>query len=212
MKRSLEATAGIGVGIAAPLVYVAAVIAGGWLTPGYSHLRQTISELTIAGAPAAGTLGNVFIAYNLLLACFAITLPLTMPELRWQAVRAAVAALLAVAVAGIGMSGFFPLTGPSPADVPIPHIALAALASLATMAAILAIAVAAWRVPHWHWLALASLACLAVVLCSGLWAALSIGSALAGLAERITIGTFMVWVLLFASALALTRSPMTDAP
>lgn len=206
MKRPLEATAGIGAGIAAPIVYAAAVIVGGWFTPGYSQMRQTISELTSAGAPAAGPLGNVFIAYNLLLACFAIALPAALPDIRSAAARIAAGALIVVAASGVGMSALFPLAAAAPVTAPLPHIVLAAVASLATMVAILAMAVATWRVPRLRWFARTSVGALVLVAGSGVWAALAIGTGAAGLAERVTIGTFMAWLLLFAAALALPSS------
>jgi hypothetical protein len=41
-------------GIAAPLVFIAAVTAASLNHPGYDHLKNFISELGATGAPAAG--------------------------------------------------------------------------------------------------------------------------------------------------------------
>ena len=47
-------------GVAAAVIYVGAVIVGGWLTPGYSHVAHSISELTTAGAPYRDILNLIF--------------------------------------------------------------------------------------------------------------------------------------------------------
>jgi hypothetical membrane protein len=38
-------------GVLAPIIYVATVILGGLLRPGYSHVAEAISELVATGAP-----------------------------------------------------------------------------------------------------------------------------------------------------------------
>jgi hypothetical protein len=199
---------GIAAGVAAPLVYAGAVIAGGLATPGYSHLSSTISELTIAGQPYASDLDDVFVAYNLLLACFAASLPASFRAPRQPALRAVSVVLLALAVAGVGMVTVFPVGAPGSPLTPavLMHTALAAVASLATMVALALTAYAVWPDKRWHAFSRFSLICFAIVLAAGIWtaAAITAGWQHAGLAERVTIGTFMVWLLIFA--LGISRS------
>lgn len=64
-------------GVAAPLLYVAGVVLGGWTTPGYSQIANTISELTMVGSPNRLLLAAIFILYNLLLTVFALSLART---------------------------------------------------------------------------------------------------------------------------------------
>jgi hypothetical protein len=53
-------------GILAPIVYAVAVVLGGIVRPGYSHISQFISELIAAGAPNKSLLDPPFALYNLL--------------------------------------------------------------------------------------------------------------------------------------------------
>jgi hypothetical membrane protein len=60
-------------GIAAPLVFTAAVIAASANHPGYDHLKNFISELGATGAPAAGVMNFAgFLPYGLLMVAFAL--------------------------------------------------------------------------------------------------------------------------------------------
>ena len=60
-------------GIAAPLVFTAAVIAASVNHPGYDQLKNFISELGATGAPAAGVMNFAgFLPYGLLLVAFAL--------------------------------------------------------------------------------------------------------------------------------------------
>ena len=60
-------------GIAAPLVFTAAVIAASANHPGYDHLNDFISDLGATGAPAAGIMNLAgFFPYGLLMAAFAL--------------------------------------------------------------------------------------------------------------------------------------------
>ena len=53
-------------GILAPIAYVGAVVVGGLLRPGYSHIAQYVSELIEAGAPNKALLDPLFALYNVL--------------------------------------------------------------------------------------------------------------------------------------------------
>ena len=57
-------------GIAAPIVYVATVLVGGAITPGYDHLSQPVSALFETGAVYATPISAAFVAYNMLLLVF----------------------------------------------------------------------------------------------------------------------------------------------
>jgi len=58
--------------------YTAHVVIGGFLWDGYSHVRQTISELTAKGAPNADFLTILTSVYGLLLVIFSMYLYATM--------------------------------------------------------------------------------------------------------------------------------------
>jgi hypothetical membrane protein len=60
-------------GVAAPLVFTAAVIAASVNHPGYDQLKNPISELGATGAPAAGVMNFAgFLPYGLLMVAFAL--------------------------------------------------------------------------------------------------------------------------------------------
>ena len=48
-------------GIIAPILYLLMVIIGGALSPGYSHIAETVSELLVAGAPNKPLLNTLLI-------------------------------------------------------------------------------------------------------------------------------------------------------
>ena len=61
-------------GVSAAVIYVGAVILGGMIRPGYSHISEAISELVAEGAPNRYLLSSLFLIYNLLLSLFGIGL------------------------------------------------------------------------------------------------------------------------------------------
>jgi hypothetical membrane protein len=64
-------------GMLAALIYVGAVILGGLLRPGYSHVAHAISELIAAGTPNTALLNPLFTLYDILLAAFGAGMLLT---------------------------------------------------------------------------------------------------------------------------------------
>jgi hypothetical membrane protein len=189
-------------GIAAPTIYCFAVALGGLITPRYSHIANSISELTSPGVTARALLSTLFVAYDFVLLGFAVALA-RMPGIpRSLAAIAGSVTLALVAVAGLGMSTIFP-AGPPAGSIPPTgwiHIALAAIASLGSMAAMASFAWSFSAEPRWRGFARFTAASLIIVLISGLWAATSAAqhSPIVGLAERTTIGAFMLWLLGFA--------------
>ena len=187
-------------GATAAATYVVVVVAGGWATPGYNHIAHAISELTAADAPHRGPLGLTFVIYDLLLIAFAIVLPAAFGGRRGIVFGSALLAV--VGLAGLGMSTVLPTDRPGDAITTIgwAHIGLAAAASLGSMAAILAFALALRQRPKWRAFAIFSFFSLAAIFLSGLWAAATAVqlSPITGLAERVTIGIFILWLLAFS--------------
>ena len=195
-------------GLAAPLVYAGAVVVGDFLDPRYSAVANTISELTMAGAPNRAALATVFVIYNLLLIVFALALPRAVPGADRRGIAVAAGLLIVIATAGVGMSTLFPTDKPADplTSTGMVHIGLAAVASLGTIAAVATVASATWRSPSWRGVAALSLVCLVAIVLSGLWTAIATAqlAPTMGLAERATIGSFMVWLFAVA-ALVLRR-------
>lgn len=193
-------------GVFAPLIYALAVILGGMLRPGYSHISQAVSELIEVGAPNKPLLNALFILYNGLTGVFGLAL--------FNFVRAkspagsglnsgSLAALVLVAEAVFGfVTVFFPQDVPGTPMTPTGtmHIVLAGLSSLATMAAMLLSALWFRGVPGLQGYSLYSWISLAVVFVTGGMAAYMTarGIPINGLMERITIGGFLQWMLVVA--------------
>jgi len=191
-------------GCAAPLLYLATVVAGGWFTPGYGHLHQPVSALFEAGAPHALPVSLAFVAYNLLLVAFGAGLALR--ERPWP-LRLAAAMILVNGLAGLAIE----LTPMDPIGAPATvagaaHLVLAGLLVLTCMAAMAAAAFGWWRQSR-RAAVLVSVLLLAVMLVAGALAAMAAaaGWPLLGLYQRLTIAAYLVWV--FGLALNLLRVP-----
>lgn len=189
-----------GSGILAPIVYVAAVILGGILWPAYSHVAQPVSDLIATGAPNKGLLDPLFALYNLLTLVFAWGL--------WQWVQQEVknprrrfGQLAALALILEGLAGLATLFFPEePGFVGAMHIGLASVSSLTTMLAMGFLAGWFGAQPGLSSYLTYSLISLGLVFVSGGLAGVGVATAspLAGLAERITIGGFLQWLLVVA--------------
>lgn len=181
-------------GIIAVLVYVVAVVLGGLLRPGYSHLSQAVSELIATGAPNKPLLDGLFIAYNGLLIVFAWAVGMSIRGDRRLPVAGAVV-LAVVGALGLVMTIWFPMDprGAVPTTIGTIHLVLAGALSLGSIVAILFIALGLPdRGPWWVYCMVSAV----LVFLSGGFAAwtASQGNPLMGLAERITIGLFLQWV------------------
>jgi hypothetical protein len=203
-------------GTAATVVYVVAVILGGFLRPGYSHVTQAVSELLEAGAPNTAVLDPLFLLYNLLTVPFAAGVFLLGRESREHRPLATAAAmvLLLEAVAGF-VTVFFPQDVPgTPFTITGSlHIGLAGISSLTTMAAMLLVALWFRRTRLVCGFALYSLLSLVVVFVTGGVAAATtaLNVPVNGLAERITIGGFLQWMLVVGLGLTWPPRPRGKA-
>jgi hypothetical membrane protein len=186
-------------GIAAPLLYVAAVILGAALRPGYSHLSMAVSELIESGAPNKALLDVLFCGYNVLLVGFAWAVGMSVRGENVPLSVAGAVTLAAVGLLGLAMTLFFPMD-PRGAPATVQgtlHLILAAALSLGTIVSIAFIGFGL-RLRGGFWIY--SLVTAAVVLATGAFAATSAaqGSPVMGLAERLTICSFLQWVFVFA--------------
>jgi hypothetical protein len=191
-----------GAGILAPVIFVATVLIGAAIRPGYSHRGNAVSELIEAGAPHKLSLDLAFVAYNAVLVAFAVGLLNLFAEAP-IAVRLAVWLLMATGVVGI-VTWQFPM---DPIGKPSTtrgkgHLVLAGLMSVGTMATILSFAIGAANMAHWGWFSVYSYVSFAWVLGTGGLAALSaIGHwPTMGLLERLTIGGGLQWTFVLGVA------------
>jgi hypothetical membrane protein len=195
-------------GIAGPLVYLATVLAGAAITPGYSHVVNAVSELTQRGAPHALLLGAGFALSALFCAGFGAALVAHDRRLR-------VAGGL---IAGYGVIAFLLATvfpqDPIGADFTfagIMHLVLVGVSGVMLVCAIVAAGLAQ-RHDRGGFLAFSLLAA-ALMLLGGAASGVLIarGLPLMGLAERVTLSSYLIWFAVLASAVMRRPSPAAAA-
>jgi hypothetical membrane protein len=186
------------VGILTPLLYVFNVVLGGALWPGYSHVRQAVSELTMAGAPNLALMDALFTIYGFLLLTFSIGFSLSWGKAGNRPLTISGAALAACAAAGLAMKFF----RQDPIGEPLTftgtmHLILAGITSLGTIFAIFFAAAGFRKLPYAGSLRVFSLVMGTIVLLSGGLTAAGTTQlpAVFGILERTTIGAFMLWLL-----------------
>ncbi|HET9907767.1 MAG TPA: DUF998 domain-containing protein [Anaerolineales bacterium] len=191
-------------GMFASLVYVGTVILGGLIRPGYSHLSEAISELVADGAPNRSLLSSLFLVYNVLLSAFGIGLFFKAKERRRARIMGSIGSwtLILVGMAGISMELVFPQ---DPGGIPTTvagtmHLVMAGFASLGTMIAVLLLALwfrnfgALSDLVAYSWFSV-----VIIFLSGGLTAAAMVNYyPLFGVIERVTIGTFILWLFVIS--------------
>jgi len=175
----------------------------------HSYFSQAISELGAIGAPTEGLVHPLFIAYDLLIIAFGIGV--------WQERRRHRAlGLIGPLLIGIGIVGLvtppMSLRGTGTPAGDLPHIIFTGVIVLLILTAIAlgaSLVSGGWRRYSW--------ATLVAIVVTGAWTGVE-GARLAagqptpwlGLAERINIGLYLLWVLLLAAMLLRTREPIPE--
>ena len=182
--------------LAAAAIYVVATGAGSLLDPGYSQVRQHVSDLTATGATTWPALVVPYIAYNVLVLLSAIALYLTSPRGWLWAVGLGLLALNALA--GVGQVTWFreDIGGVPTSVAGTGHIVLAGISSLAVLLGSVVYGFAFRRSATWRPLAPFSFAVAVGFSILGPVAAIATATQneLAGLAERGPIGIFLLWL------------------
>lgn len=181
-------------GILAPIVYVAALVIGNILDPSYSQIGKTVSELIQRDAPNRDLLNAIFIIYNILLIPFGFAL---YRSLNTSKTRVIILALLILdAVLGVAWTLFFPL------DAGGKIVSLTAnlhvIVGIPVVFAIFIMEAGFWhstrKDSRWRGYDKFSLVIFAVTFVFGLTTVALVNSDLRGLFERITTGSFLLWI------------------
>lgn len=191
-------------GALAPFVYLIAVIIGGYLWSGYSQYSETVSTLTSSGAPNQEFLTPLFAIYNVFIIVLAVGL--------YFGVKAKKPLFGSTFLAVSGISGlilyWFPQDypqGPPTTFTGTMHVAIAGIIAFTSLASMLAFGLQLRKVHTWKQFAIFSLVWLPVALVLGALGAISITTSYAGLAERLSIGSILLWIEIMSLAL-ITRS------
>jgi hypothetical membrane protein len=192
------------IGIFTPLLYIFTVILGGALWPGYSHATQAISELSMETAPNRSLMDLLFSVYGWLLLVFGIGFIYRWGKAGSRQLTAGGVTLVLCALSGLLMGTF----RQDPIGAPLTfsglmHLVLAGVASLGTIFAIFLASFGFRKLDYAAGLSKFSLVMGILVLISGGLTAAGTTQfpAIFGILERITIGSFMLWLLVLSMVL-----------
>jgi len=187
-------------GIAAPVLYVVTVIAGAAVRSDYSHIVNAISELISNGAPNKAVLDVIFNLYNALLLAFAIGGFIAVKN-EPRLCRLAMGIFIGIQVLSFSW-GFFPMDplGSAPTFAGAMHNILGGVVALATILMPLLMGLGLRKSKDFHRYVIYSWVSSAIIFVSGLTGVILGGQGLLvfGFFERITIGTYEVWILVTA--------------
>jgi len=196
-------------GALAPIIYLIATVVGGFLWPGYSHYSETVSTLTSSAAPNQIILNPLFAFYNFFVVLLAIGLFFGVKT------KKPFFGSIFLALAGIGglVLFWFPQDypqGPPTTFAGTMHIAVAGVIAFASLASMMAYGLGLRKTPNWNSFARFSLIWLPVALVLGAFGAISITASYAGLAERFSIGSILLWIEI--SSIALIKNSHLSTP
>ncbi|MBD8013492.1 DUF998 domain-containing protein [Microbacterium sp. APC 3898] len=197
-------------GAIAALVYISHVVMGGVLWVGYSHVKQTISELTGNGAPDAEMLRIFTLGYGILAVLFSIALYVLFRKYKVDAIaRFGALLLLTMHTASLVGYGLFPLEqgGEVLTFGNFMHLAITAIVVIATVGALFAIGYGLWLTKNFKGIGVFTLVCAVVIVLAGIATPIVLNYDLpyAGLVERVTVFTLQLWT--FVLSLYLYRLP-----
>lgn len=188
-------------GFIGPIIYILAVIIGGALRSDYSQLYNTVSELSMANVPNLVLMNIMFGIYNISLLIFGIGTFMDASVDTSKKYRAAMLMLVLTGISGIILL-FFPQ---DPRSIPFTatgttHIAVAGISSLLTILAIFLTGFSFRKKVNMNNFTNYSFISGIIVVVSGGLSAYSVGNNLffGGLLEKITILTFIVWIMVFS--------------
>lgn len=189
-----------------PGFYVAAVVVGGWLWTGYTHYSETVSTLTSRGAPNQAIVVPLFTAYNLCLIAFAYGLHRGIRPRRYGSLGPAF--LMLAGLDGLILFLFpqEPWGASQLTTSGTGHVVLAGIGAICFLLA----AGLLWRRlredPSWAPFDRFTLTILGSAIVLGAFGAGSVTTSYAGFAERLSIGTFLLWTEVLAVGLFRRRA------
>jgi hypothetical membrane protein len=199
-------------GIVAPVLYVITVIVGAALRHDYSHIVNAVSELLSNGAPNKAVLDIIFNIYNALLLAFAIGGSIALKNAP-RLCRIAMGIFIAIQILSLSW-GFFPMDplGAEATFTGTMHNIFGGIVALATIILPLLMGLGLRRVNSFQNYAVYSFVTSAIIFVSGLTGVSLAGQGIQvfGFFERITIGSFEVWI--FLTAWRLWKTEIDAAP
>jgi hypothetical protein len=197
-------------GIAAPILYVITVIVGAALRTDYSHIVNAVSELLSNGAPNKAVLDVIFNIYNVLLLAFAFGGYIVLKNAH-RLSRVSMGIFIATQI--ISLSWFmFPMDplGSEATFAGTMHNILGGVVAFATILMPILMGLGLRRAEGFQTYVNYSFICSAIIFIAAPTGILlqSQGVQMFGFFERITIGTYEIW--LFVTALNLLKIMQRD--
>jgi len=196
-KRSLS-------GMLAPVFYALHIVLGGFLWQGYSQIRQPISDLTATGAPDRLLLQGILYVYGSLLVVFAAAAYLHFRKSGNNMIKAAMLVFIAAQIVSVSY-WFFPedMAGAQATFAGTMHLAVTGLIVPLTILTPLLSGLAFRKIKGFEPLAPYSYVTSAVLLVAGGLTVILMAnrSQVFGLFERINIGSYQLWIFIFALTL-----------
>lgn len=187
-------------GLTAPILYITTAIVGAAMRNDYSHLVNAISELISNGAPNKAILDVVFNIYNTLLLAFAIGGYYVLKSAPRQC-RMAMGIFIAVQILSFSW-GFFPMDPPGTETTfaGTMHNVFGGVVAFATIIMPLLMGLGLQQVEGFQNYSRYSFVTSAIIFVSGLTGVIlaGYGIQLFGLFERITIGSYEIWIFVTA--------------
>jgi hypothetical protein len=184
--------------IALVVLYITVTIVGASLRPGYSHVRDSVSELIEVGAPNKALLDTLMGTYHLLLISFAYGLHFALPRTKRGWIGPALVGV--VGILGIILTLFFPCDIGCEANPTTMagrgHGVLVAISALLVLAAMVALF---WRTrahTFWRGYSRYTLISALLTLCFGLASLPLLNTDYVGLAERIGLIPIFAWFIM----------------
>jgi hypothetical protein len=198
-------------GIAAPVLYVITVIVGAAVRNDYSHIVNAISELISNGAPNKAALDVIFNFYNTLLLAFAIG-GFIVSKNAGRLCRVAMGVFIGIQILSFSW-GFFPMDpiGSEPTFAGTMHNLFGGVVAMGSVLMPLLMGLGLRHTKDFHSYAIYSFISSAIIFASGLTGVILGGQGFLvfGFFERITIGTYEVWI--FVTALNLLKMIQAEA-
>lgn len=213
-KRNVLRWIGIS-GAVSAVIYAAHVVLGGLLWTGYSHMTQTISELTADGAPNAALLRGFTTVYGVLAIIFAAwaIFALRKAGAKKTAIVGAVLLFIMEFASLVGY-GFFPLRGGTEMDPEnMGHLIVTGIVVLCTISSVLLVGLGLVKSPGLRVLGVFSLICAVMIVVSGGMTPVALANHLTvgGLLERLNIFTLQTWVFVLSVSLVRKLRPEKQA-
>jgi hypothetical membrane protein len=189
-------------GVLGPAVFVFNVVLGGLLTPGYSQIRNAVSELTEAGATNSAVINALFVLSALLLIVFGVAVAQTYRQ-RKRSVSWGGFLIVGVGVFAVLLATIFP-QDPIGSEATLPgtmHLVLVGASALMIVGAILLVGFGLHSRPlQGPWFKVYSILTVFVMLAAGGVTPILMMNdiPLLGVFERTTQLAYLVWYAIFA--------------